>query len=81
MSIVHCAEVEPHVLAALHMLSGCTSSHAYLPFFCACAVAQFSRTTQDNSSNGLQMLNVLSSSHSQIRMPVLAFGGCDFGRR
>jgi hypothetical protein len=57
MSIVHCAEVEPQVLAALHMLSGCTSSHVYLPFFCACAVGQFTRTMQDNSSNELQMLN------------------------
>src|ERR1700742_2497271 len=44
MSIVHGDEAEPQVLAALHMLSGCASSHTYLLFFCACAVVQLSRT-------------------------------------
>jgi hypothetical protein len=56
-SMVHEEEAEPQVLAALHMLSGCASSHTYLLFFCACAVAQVSRTTQDSKSNALQMLN------------------------
>ena len=57
MSIVHGDEAEPQVLAALHMLSGCASSHTYLLFFCACAAVQLSRTTQDNKSNALQMFN------------------------
>src|ERR1700741_3268106 len=33
MSMVHCDEAEPQVLAALHMFSGWVSSHEYLPFF------------------------------------------------
>src|SRR5215472_378363 len=37
MSTVHGEEAEPHVFAALHMLSGCGSSQAYLLFFCASA--------------------------------------------
>src|SRR5712664_4813419 len=49
-STVHGDEGEPQVLAALHMLSGCSSSHAYLPFFCACTVAELSRTTKENIS-------------------------------
>ena len=49
MSMVHCDEVEPHVLTALHMFSVCASSHAYLPLFCACAVAQFHRRMQHNN--------------------------------
>jgi len=58
MSIVHTDEGEPQVLAALHMLSGCSSSHTYLLFFsCACAVVELSRTTKDNKSNALQLLN------------------------
>src|SRR3954465_7956524 len=40
MSIVHTAEADPQVFEALHMLSGCASSHMYLLFFCACAVVQ-----------------------------------------
>src|SRR5882672_456433 len=56
MSIMQGDEGEPQVLAALHMLSGCASSHTYLPLFCACAVAQFRKTMQDKS-NALQMLN------------------------
>src|SRR3954469_7818318 len=47
--MVHCDEVEPHVLTALHMFSVCASSHAYLPLFCACAVAQFHRRMQHNN--------------------------------
>src|SRR5277367_4112419 len=39
-SIVHEDEGEPQVFPALHRLSGCASSHAYLLFFCACAMAQ-----------------------------------------
>lgn len=57
MSTVHCDEAEPHVFAALHRVSGCISSHAYLLFFCACAVAQFNRRMQDNNSNVLRMWN------------------------
>src|SRR5689334_20255774 len=55
-SIVHGDEAEPQVLAALHMLSGCFSSQAYLFFFCACAGAQLRKTIEDNKSNLLQML-------------------------
>jgi hypothetical protein len=51
MSTVHAEEGEPHVLAALHMLSGCSSSQAYLLFFCACAIAELSRTMQDRKNN------------------------------
>src|SRR5882762_3729028 len=57
MSIMQGDEGEPQVLAALHMLSGCASSHTYLLFFCACAVAQLSRTIQHNENNALQMFN------------------------
>src|SRR6266480_3756252 len=57
MSIVHADEGEPQVLVALHMLSGRSSSHTYLPFFCACAVAKLSRMTKDNKSNVFQLLN------------------------
>jgi hypothetical protein len=35
ISIVHGDEADPQVLAALHMLSGCASSHAYLLLFWA----------------------------------------------
>src|SRR5438552_773433 len=56
MSMVHCDESEPHVLAALHMFSGCASSHAYLPLFCACAVAQCNKRTQHNNGTVLQTL-------------------------
>jgi hypothetical protein len=35
MSTLHGEVSDPHVLAALHMLSGCGSSQAYLLFFCA----------------------------------------------
>jgi hypothetical protein len=54
-SIVHEDEGEPQVLAALHMLSGRSSSHTYLLFFCACTVAQIRKTTHDKN-NTLQML-------------------------
>src|SRR5580692_2189829 len=58
MSIVHGDEAEPQVLAALHLLSGCSSSHTYLLFFCARASAQLiSRTMQDNRINARQVLN------------------------
>lgn len=57
MSIVHGDEAEPQVLAGLHMLSGWSSAHVYLPFFCACAIAQFSKMTQDNKSNTLRVLH------------------------
>ena len=57
MSIVQGDEGEPQVLAALHMLSGCASSHTYLLFFCACAVAQLSRTIQHNENSELQILH------------------------
>jgi hypothetical protein len=56
-SIVQADESEPHVLPALHMLSGCGSSHAYLLFFCACAVTQVSRIRQENKSNLPEQLN------------------------
>src|ERR1700685_973093 len=56
ISIVQADEAEPQVLAAVHMLSGCGSSHAYLPFFCACAVAHARRTRQDSKNNELQVL-------------------------
>jgi hypothetical protein len=57
ISTVHGDEAEPQVLAALHMLSGFSSSHTYLLFFCACAIAELSRTTKDNKSNALQPWN------------------------
>src|SRR6267143_3251875 len=57
MSIVQGDEGEPQVLAALHMLSGCASSHTYLLFFCACAVAQLNRTIQHNENSELQILH------------------------
>jgi len=57
MSILHGAVDEPQVLAALHMLSGCASSHTYLLFFCACAATQFSKAMQVNKSDALQILN------------------------
>jgi hypothetical protein len=59
MSIVHADAGEPQMLAALHILSGCGSSHAYL-FFCACAVAQPSRTLPDSRRNALQLANCCS---------------------
>src|SRR5271168_3299155 len=49
MSMVHCDEPEPHVLAALHMFSGCVSSHAYLPLVWAWAVTQFNRRMEDDN--------------------------------
>jgi hypothetical protein len=52
MSIVHGAEAEPQVFAALHMLAGSASSHAYLLF--ACARPQASSTMHD-------MMNVVAS--------------------
>src|ERR1700739_1452867 len=56
MSIVQVDEAEPQVLAALHIFSGCCSSHAYLLFFCACAVVQTRRLTENNKS-APQILN------------------------
>jgi hypothetical protein len=73
MSIVHCDEAEPHVLAALHMFSGCVSPHAYLPRVWDCAVAQVNRRTQDNNGTVLQMLKcsrvfiVLSAYSARVR--------------
>src|SRR5947209_18696272 len=73
MSMVHCDEVEPHVLAALHMFSACASSHAYLPLFCACAVAQLHRRTQHNNGTVLVALKcsrvfmILSASSARAR--------------
>lgn len=49
MSTVHGEDTEPHVLAALHMLSGCASSQAYLLIFCALARAE-PRTTHSNKN-------------------------------
>ena len=51
MSTVHGEEAEPRVLAGLHMLSGRSSSQAYLLFFCGCATAQHSRMTQERKSD------------------------------
>src|ERR1700761_688547 len=62
MLIVHGDEAEPQVLAALHMLSGCSSSHRYLLFFCATANAQLSRTIQDNKRSAREVLNFFSNS-------------------
>src|SRR5882672_587936 len=73
MSMVHCDEAEPQVLAALHMFSGCASSHAYLPFFCACTVAQFNRRTQHNNGTVLRALKcsrifiILSAPSARVR--------------
>jgi hypothetical protein len=55
MSTVHDDEAEPQVLAALHMLSGWLSSHAYLFFFCACVGAQLKTAMQDNKTNLLEV--------------------------
>src|SRR5664279_2024135 len=55
MSTVHGAEAEPQVLAALHRLAGCASSHTYLLFFCACAVVQISSTRQGNKSEIIEI--------------------------
>jgi hypothetical protein len=49
MSTMHGADTEPHVLAALHMLSGCGSSHAYLLLFCALAKGE--QKTMHNRKN------------------------------
>src|SRR5690242_19963330 len=40
MLIVHADEADPHVFETLHLFSGWSSSHIYLPFFCAWAVVQ-----------------------------------------
>src|SRR5271168_4739228 len=55
MLITHGDEAEPQVLAALHMVSGCGSSHTYLLF--ACATSPVRRTMQVDKSNALQVLN------------------------
>jgi hypothetical protein len=57
MSIVHEDEVEPQVLAAVHMLSGCPSSHTYLLFFCACVATQLRRRIQHSEKNAFQALH------------------------
>lgn len=51
MSTVQGEEAEPHVLAGLHMLSGCGSSHAYL-LFCALARAEV-RTMHNNKDEAI----------------------------
>src|SRR5271169_5172213 len=57
MSTLQGADAEPQVLAALHMLAGCASSHTYLLFFWACAVAEASNTMQANKSDTLHTRN------------------------
>jgi hypothetical protein len=44
-STVHVDDAEPQVLAAVHMLSGWLSSHAYLLFFCPSVGAQLRTAT------------------------------------
>src|SRR5215813_7681364 len=56
MSTVQGAVADPQVLAALHMLSGWASSQTYLLFFCACADAAMSNTTQGNRSEAPHLL-------------------------
>src|ERR1700746_827195 len=56
MSMVHCDEAEPQVLAALHMFSGLVSSPEYLTLVCACVVAQHNKRMQDDNSHVFQML-------------------------
>src|SRR3954453_2891078 len=58
MSTVHAEETDPQVFEALHMLSGCASSHMYLLFFCACAVVQFKGRTPNNKSTVVAALNL-----------------------
>jgi len=60
MSIVHTDEAEPQVFEALHMLSGWSSSHMYLLFFCACAVVELRRMALDNKSTVAPLLSRLS---------------------
>jgi hypothetical protein len=55
MLIVHGDEAEPQVFAALHMVSGCASSHTYLLF--ACASSPVIRTMQVDKSTALRVLN------------------------
>jgi hypothetical protein len=57
MSIGQGDEVDPQVVAALHIVSGCFSSHMYLLFFCACANPPVRRTMQVDKSNALRVLN------------------------
>src|SRR5579871_1913397 len=52
MSTVQGEDAEPHVFAALHMLSGCGSSQAYLLFFCALAAAEL-KTMQNNKNEAI----------------------------
>src|SRR6266576_3062639 len=58
MSTVHIDEADPQVFEALHMFSGCASSHMYLLFFCACAVVQFSERKLNNRSAVVAALNL-----------------------
>ena len=58
MSILQADDAEPQVLAALHMVSGRSSSHMYLLFFSACAKPAVRRTMQVGKSNALQVLNL-----------------------
>jgi hypothetical protein len=53
--IVHGDEAEPQVLAALHIVSGCGSSHMYLLF--ACASPPVRRRMQVHKRNALPVLN------------------------
>jgi len=53
MSTVHGEDAEPHVFAALHMLSGCGSSQAYLLFFCPLATAEL-RTMLNNRNEPIK---------------------------
>src|SRR5664279_312629 len=57
MSTVHGAEAEPQVLAAVHMLAGCASSHTYLLFFCACAMVATSNRVHGNKSAIIEVPN------------------------
>jgi len=57
---VHTDEAEPQVFEALHMLSGWSSSHMYLLFFCACAVVELKKMALDNKSAVAPLLSRLS---------------------
>jgi hypothetical protein len=48
--IVHSDEADPQVFEALHMFSGCASSHVYLLFFWAWADIQLRNKAPDNKS-------------------------------
>jgi len=53
MSTVHGEDAEPQVFDALHILSGCASSQAYLLFFCALATVEV-RTMHNNRNEPIE---------------------------